>query len=49
MINEAIKLSHNVGNLMEAADLLEEALNRYPEFRNQYEYQLKLWRRGIIM
>jgi serine/threonine-protein kinase len=49
MIDEAIKLSHNVGNLMEAADLLEEALNRYPEFRGQYEYQLKLWRRGIIM
>ena len=49
MINEAIRLSQNVGKLMEAADLLEEALNRYPEFRNQYEYQLKLWRRGIVV
>jgi hypothetical protein len=34
---------------MEAADLLEEALNKCPRLRDEYEYQLKLWRRGIAL
>ena len=47
MVNEALNLSQNTGRLNEAADLMEEALNKSPRLRYKYEYQLKLWRRGI--
>jgi serine/threonine protein kinase len=48
MIEEAMELSSDVGRLIEAADLLEEALNKSPKLRDKYEYQLKLWRKGIV-
>jgi hypothetical protein len=35
--------------LMEAADLLEEAIVKNAALREKYEYKLKLWRRGISM
>ena len=31
------------------ADLLEEAMIRQSGLREKYEYQLKLWRRGIVI
>ena len=37
------------GRVAEAADLMEEACNRWPGLREQYQYQLQLWRRGIVM
>lgn len=46
MVAEALKLSKDVGKLMEAADLLEEALKKAPNLRQKYEYQVKLWRSG---
>jgi len=49
MAQKALKLSKDVRKLTEAADLLEEALNRCPKLREKYEYQLKLWRRGIMI
>jgi len=49
MIEEALAASTKPGNLMSAADLLEEAINKAPELREQYEGQLKLWRRGVCM
>jgi eukaryotic-like serine/threonine-protein kinase len=49
MIKEAIKLSRNACNLQEAADLMEEAFNKWPDLRVQYESQLSLWRKGIVM
>jgi len=49
MTQKALKLSKDVRKLTEAADLLEEALNRYPKLRERYEYQLRLWRRGIMI
>jgi serine/threonine protein kinase len=49
MVESAFKVACEPGRLMEAADLLEEAMNAAPEFRNQYEYQLLLWRKGISM
>jgi serine/threonine-protein kinase len=49
MIKEAIRISADSGRLMEAADLLEEAINAAPELRQRYNYQISLWRRGIIM
>ena len=35
-------------SIEEAADLMEEALNKWPDLRSKFEYQLKLWRRGIV-
>jgi eukaryotic-like serine/threonine-protein kinase len=49
MVAEAFSLSRDAGKLIEAADLLEEALNKSPGLRGKYEYQLKLWRRGIAI
>lgn len=37
------------GLLAEAADLMEEAFNKYPELRDKYAHQIKLWRCGISM
>lgn len=47
MVAEAQSLSRDARKLIEAADLLEEAVNKCPNLRERYEYQLKLWRRGI--
>jgi serine/threonine-protein kinase len=49
MIEDAFVASQDPGSLMSAADLLEEAINKAPELREQYENRLKLWRRGICM
>lgn len=46
---KAIKLSKEPGKLPSAADLLEEAISKDPDLRQQYGSQLKLWRRGISM
>ncbi len=49
MVAEALKLSRSTRYLSDAADLMEEALNKWPGLRRKYEYQLSLWRRGIVM
>jgi len=49
MAAKAIELSHHAGKLLEAADLLEEAFNRWPALRQQYQDRVTLWRRGIAM
>jgi len=49
MAGQALKLAREAGKLLEAADLMEEAFNKWPELRKRYEDQLKLWRRGISM
>jgi len=49
MVKAAFKIANEPGRLIEAADMLEEAMNASPEFRNQYSYQLVLWRKGISM
>jgi serine/threonine-protein kinase len=49
ILAEAKRLSMHPGKLNEAADLLEEIINLKPELRDRYEYQLKLWRRGVVM
>jgi serine/threonine-protein kinase len=48
MVSQAFELSRR-GRLSEAADLLEESFNKWPALREDYENQVKLWRRGIIM
>ena len=42
-------MSQDASKLMEAADLLEEAITRNSDLREKYEYRLKLWRRGIAI
>lgn len=49
LIREAERLSIQPDRLMEAADILEEALNLEPKLRTEYEYRLRLWRRGVFM
>lgn len=48
MAAQAIDLAHQVGKLIEAADLMEEAFNKWPGLRKTYEYRVTLWRNGKI-
>ena len=45
----ALDLARDPSRLSEAADILEDALNNLPGMRDEYEYYLKLWRRGIAL
>lgn len=49
MVQCALEMATEAGRVNEAADLMEEAFNLLPELRQEYEYQLKLWRRGLTM
>ena len=49
MVQQSLKLAKQTMRLMEAADLMEEAFNRWPGLRTDYQTQLQLWRRGISM
>lgn len=48
-VKNAFSMARNDGRLREAADILEEAFNKWPALRSEYETQVKLWRRGILM
>lgn len=48
LADEALKCKAN-GRLADAADLMEEAFNEWPELRHRYESQVGLWRNGISM
>ena len=48
MIAHAIQLAQQPGKLPEAADLMEQALNKWPALREDYESQLQRWRRGVV-
>jgi serine/threonine-protein kinase len=47
MIKDALQLARSVGKLNDAADLLEEALNKWPRLRADYSYKIQIWRKGI--
>lgn len=47
-LREAIQIAQDPARLMSAADLLEEAISKDPELRDRYEWQLQLWRKGIM-
>lgn len=49
MALKAVQLAQNPSRLTEAADLMEEALNKFPALRPEYQGRVKLWRRGISM
>jgi serine/threonine-protein kinase len=46
---KARELAKRASKLGEAADLLEEAINAWPELKEEYVYELSLWRRGVMM
>jgi serine/threonine-protein kinase len=48
MIRQANSLAKQYSHLSEAADLMEQAFNKWPSYREQYAYQVTLWRKGII-
>ena len=45
----ALELARDPSRLSEAADILEDALNNLPGMRDEYEYYLTLWRKGIAL
>lgn len=45
----AIQTAKDEGRLFEAADIMEEALNKSPSLREKYANTVSLWRRGISM
>jgi serine/threonine-protein kinase len=45
----AERLAREGGSLPEAALLLEQACKQAPELLEQYEDQIRLWRRGIVL
>jgi len=47
-LQEAMQIAQDPTKLMSAADLLEEALSKDPTLRDRYEWQLQLWRKGIM-
>jgi serine/threonine-protein kinase len=49
MAAQAAQLARQRATLIQAADLMEEAFNKWPALREEYESQIKLWRCGIIM
>lgn len=48
-IQEAKEIAKDIAQLPTAADILEIALRDCPDLRDQYQYLLQLWRRGIMM
>jgi serine/threonine-protein kinase len=47
-VADAMDAVKRAGRLQEAADLLEQAINRWPPLRRQYERRLQLWRSGKV-
>jgi len=47
MVDEALKMAFYVGKLSDAADLMEEAFNIWPQLREKHEIRVTLWRKGI--
>lgn len=47
ILKQAFNISKHSNKLNEAADLLEQAFLRWPDYKEKYEYLMKLWRKGI--
>ena len=45
----AFELAKIGSQITDASDLLEEAITEWPALADKYEYQLSLWRRGVLM
>jgi eukaryotic-like serine/threonine-protein kinase len=48
MAMQAAQLSRQRSKLTEAADLMEEAFNKWPALREEYERHVQFWRSGIL-
>ncbi len=48
MARQALAVA-TTGQYGRAADLMEEALNTWPELRDQYASRIRLWRKGVTM
>jgi serine/threonine-protein kinase len=48
MASEALQAAVNPAKLAFAADLMEEAMSKDPIIRERYEWQLRLWRKGVM-
>lgn len=48
MAKKALSMK-KVGKLADAADIMEEAFNKWPDLREKYSHHVKLWRCGISM
>ena len=48
MAKQSVDLKRQ-GRLSEAADIMEEAFNKWPDLRQKYGQQVRLWRCGISM
>lgn len=48
-VEKAKIIAMQSSRIMDAADLLEEAINEWPPLREKYEYQLSLWKRGLTL
>lgn len=48
MAIRAVEMSRQVSQLSEAADLMEEAFNKWPALRAEHEPRVKLWRCGMV-
>lgn len=49
LVRMAIKKAKESGRLLEAADMMEEAFNKWPSLRPKYANQVRLWRCGVSM
>ena len=49
LVSQAIQTAKQKGNLKEAADMMEEAFNKWPSLREKHATKITLWRRGISM
>ncbi|MEX2409836.1 MAG: serine/threonine-protein kinase [Candidatus Paceibacterota bacterium] len=47
LFKQAMDVSKFSNKLNEAADMLEQAFLKWPEYKEKYEYLAKLWRKGI--
>jgi serine/threonine protein kinase len=47
LFNMAMEISKFSNKLNEAADMLEQAFLKWPEYKEKYEFLAKLWRKGI--
>jgi serine/threonine-protein kinase len=49
LVRQAIQMAKRMDRLPDAADLMEEAFNKWPSLRDKHAKKVMLWRNGIIM
>jgi len=49
LAQRALQQARDMGRLIDAADLMEEAFNKWPSLRDKHATRVQLWRRGICM